>query len=156
MSIPEAIFPEFCRRIGASGTGERMKLINTFAEDFPEASVRQVTIRLGEITTREMPKCVVPPEKKGGRAFMFYLRPCFYKYLPEDERPDDWERYAEEDEQRWLEEQDETKASPKASSDNASDTNFSTANGISPSVAEDDEDETEDEGEPVSKKLKVE
>ena len=101
MAIPDEHFPEFCRRIGANGTGERMKLINQFAEEHPTVSVRQVTLKLGEITTKDMPPCVKPPEKKQGRAFMFYLRPRFYKHLPADERPEGWERYAELDERAW-------------------------------------------------------
>ena len=85
MTIPEELFPEFCRRISASGTGERMNVINRFVDDHPTISVRQVTLRLTEITTRVKPACVPESKdksKKGGRAFMFYLRPCFYKYLP--------------------------------------------------------------------------
>ena len=58
MSIPDDLFPEFCRRISAQGTAERMKLINQFAEEHPTISVRQVTLRLNEITTRDMPGCV--------------------------------------------------------------------------------------------------
>jgi len=119
MAIPANIFPEFCRRIGASGTGGRMKLINKFVEDYPHISVRQVTLRFCDITTRERPECVteikVPP-KKVGRAFMFFLRPAFYKYLPESERPTDWERYAVEDEKLYQQEQEERARRPKSAS----------------------------------------
>ena len=87
MSIPDDLFPEFCRRISAQGTAERMKLINQFAEEHPTISVRQVTLRLNEITTRDMPGCVKAKEKKNGRALTFYLRPRFYKYLPPEDRP---------------------------------------------------------------------
>jgi hypothetical protein len=171
MSIPEELFPDFCRRIGANGTGERMKLINQFAEENPTVSVRQVTLRLGEITTKDLPKCVEPPEKKTGRAFMFYLRPRFYKYLPEGERPDGWEQYAEDDAKRWQEEKQAMKLTSKSASstgsvgaDSASDKMDGSVTGVSPSVIDDDEEavidddeeETEDEGEPISKRLKVE
>lgn len=36
---------------------------------------------------------------------MSYLRPCFYKLLPESERPSSWERFAEEDEIQFAEQQ---------------------------------------------------
>ena len=107
MAIPDEHFPEFCRRIGANGTAERMKLINQFAEEHPTVSVRQVTLKLGEITTKTVPGCITQPaerEKKAGRAFVFYLRPRYYKYLPPEERPADWEKYAALDEQAWQEE----------------------------------------------------
>ena len=155
MSIPEDLFPEFCRRIGANGTGERMKLINKFAEDFPTVSVRQVTLRLGEITTRDLPKGIPPLEKKGGRAFMFYLLPRFYKFLPEDERPEEWEKRAEEDERKYQEEKEGRKTPLKSSSvaviDPGSDKmdGASITTGASPSVADDDGEETEDEGDPA-------
>merc|ERR1712216_306952 len=87
MSIPDEAFPEFCRRIGPYGTGERMKLINQFAEDYPETSIRQVTLKLGEITCKEPPACVDMTGRKV-RAFMFYLRPRYYKYLLPEDRPD--------------------------------------------------------------------
>lgn len=104
MSIPDELFPEFCHRIGASGTSERMKLINKFAEDNPSISVRQVTMKFSDITTRTLPGCVPPPEKKSGRAFLFFLRPRYYNSLSESERPDDWEKYAHEDDVLWKEE----------------------------------------------------
>ncbi len=68
MSIPDEQFPEFCRRIGARGTGERMKLINAFVDENPEVSTRQVTIKFSEITTRKMPSWM--SEKPKGKAFM--------------------------------------------------------------------------------------
>lgn len=101
MTIPDELFPEFCRRIAAGGTSERLRLINQFVEDHPTISARQVTIKFADVTTRDRPGCILtepPKQKGGGRAFYFYLRPRYYKYLPDDERPDDWERYAEADE----------------------------------------------------------
>jgi hypothetical protein len=112
MTIPDELFPDFCHRIGAEGTGERMKLINQFVEENPTISVRQVTMRLAEITTRDRPECISASERKGGRAFIFYLRPCFYKHLPPDERPEGWEKYAAEDE-RLLEEEKQRKREDK-------------------------------------------
>jgi hypothetical protein len=105
MAIPDELFPEFCRRIGAHGTGQRMKLINTFVEESPDISVRQVTMKFSDITTRTLPSWMPPPEKKSGRSFVFYLRARFYHLLPENERPNDWERLAEEDEALWKQEQ---------------------------------------------------
>lgn len=70
MAIPDDLFPEFCKRIGAHGTGERVNVINQFVEDHPTISIRQVTIRLSEITTRDRPTWIPEPEKKQGRAFM--------------------------------------------------------------------------------------
>lgn len=164
MSIPDELFPQFCRRIGAGGTGERMKLINQFAEENPTVSVRQVTLRLGEITTKEIPKCVTPieREKRAGRAFMFYLRPRFYKFLPPDERPDGWEQCAEEDDTKWQQEQQDKNAGKqkkeKRSSISSVTSNLSdqieTSSNPSPSV-QDDGEETEDEKEPVVKKLRM-
>eukprot|EP00980_Cylindrotheca_fusiformis_P022389 scaffold9267_cov168-Cylindrotheca_fusiformis.AAC.1 len=171
MSIPDDLFPEFCRRIGADGTGERMKLINQFAEENPTVSVRQVTLRLGEITTKDMPGCVVPKEKekKTGRAFMFYLRPRYYKHLPPEDRPEGWEKYAEEDDRKWLAEQAAKKASKKQKKENRVSTSsaastasdqMESASNVSPSVADDDGEETEDdeeeEDEPAVKRLKME
>lgn len=169
MSIPDELFPEFCRRIGAQGTGERMKLINKFAEDYPSISVRQVTMKFGEITTRDVPGCVSPPEKKSGRAFLFFLRPKFYHELPEDERPEGWEKYAKEDELLWKEEKI-AKKKEKAKrdqlvkdmmEDTASKSQISETESrdlISPfptgGSSVDGGDETEDEAEPVQKKIK--
>lgn len=168
MSIPDDLFPGFCRRIGADGTGERMKLINQFAEENPTVSVRQVTLRLGEITTKDMPGCVTPKEreKKAGRAFMFYLRPRYYKHLLPEDRPAGWEKYAEEDERKFDVEQlaldgsknqkKESRMSTSSVASTASD-QMETASNVSPSVVDDDGDETEEEeAEPVAKKLKME
>lgn len=177
MAIPDEHFPEFCRRIGAGGTGERMKLINQFAEEHPTVSVRQVTLKLGEITTKEMPACVKPPEKKQGRAFMFYLRPRFYKHLPPEERPEGWEKYAEIDERLWeAEQQSSGNGKRKKSSSSSNNTVTSshasvadesitsekaeTASNVSPSVGDDDDEEdgeeTGDEAvEPAVKKLRI-
>lgn len=109
MSIPEELFPEFCRLIGAHGTGERMKLINDFVEENQSVSVRQVTMKFAEVSTKTRPECIPEPEKKSGRAFMFFLRPRFYHLLPEDERPDRWEFYKAEDEALWKKEEEERK-----------------------------------------------
>lgn len=99
MAIPKELFPDFCRRISASGTWERIKLTADFVADYPGVSMRQVSLKLAEVTTRDRPACVPePPKRAGTRAIAFYLRPRYYKYLPEDERPPDWERYAAADE----------------------------------------------------------
>jgi hypothetical protein len=146
-----------------------MKLINEFAELHPTTSIRQVTLKLGEITQKEPPACVDMTGKKV-RAFMFYLRPKFYKYLPPDERPPGWEKYAEEDEIKWQQEKEEereqkeaAKAKRRRTGDSESVTSdlAESASNVSPSVGEGEEDgdETEDEdddSEPVAKKLKVE
>jgi len=149
MAIPTELFPEFCRRIGPSGTGGRMKLINGFVEDNPHISVRQVTIRFGEITTRERPECVtevkVPP-KKVGRAFMFFLRPAFYKYLPESDRPADWERYAEEDERLYEHEQEMARLQKSTSKSELSVGDSQSKSVLSGSGDGGSGDETEDEG----------
>lgn len=157
MTIPDELFPEFCRRIGAQGTGERMNVINRFVEDHPTISVRQVTMKLSEITTRTKPSCVVEPsdrEKKSGRAFMFYLRPCFYKHLPVAERPADWERYAAEDEIRFKDEKEQRKLNRNTSHNGSSDGQRSSA-GSQSGDDNDDVDETEDEGEPDAKRTKT-
>jgi hypothetical protein len=107
MSIPDELIPEFCRRIGAGGTAERMKVINKFVEDYPDVSVRQVTFKFSEVTTKDCPPGITPPEKKSGRAFQFYLRPRLYIHLPVEERPQDWERLMEEDEILWKKEEEE-------------------------------------------------
>ena len=104
MSIPDDLFPLFCQRIGANGTHERAKLIDQFVEEHPTISARQVTIKFGEITTRDRPACVPEFERKSGRAFIFYLRPKFYKHLTPDHRPDKWEEYMELDAKAWEEE----------------------------------------------------
>jgi len=177
MSIPEEHFPDFCRRISANGTGQRMNLINKFSEENPTVSVRQVTIRFGEITTKDRPACIKPVdnkdrEKKVGRAFTFYLRPRFYKYLPPDERPDNWETYAEMDEKSYRDEQASRKRKDIVMKDRSesmasmTSDKVDSASNMSPSVAgsvpdgdDTDEDEEEDGGEddvqPI-KKRKIE
>jgi hypothetical protein len=140
MQIPDDLFPEFCRRISAYGTGERMKVINVFVEDHPAVSVRQVTMRFSEITTRDRPGCIpdVKFVKKSGRAFMFYLRPCFYKCLPSSERPVNWEQYAADDERLYEEEKELRRTTSVATKD---------APDVKPPVSGDDGEETEDDGE---------
>jgi SWI/SNF-related matrix-associated actin-dependent regulator of chromatin subfamily A member 5 len=170
MSIPDEAFPEFCRRIGAHGTGERMKLINQFVDEHTTTSIRQVTLTLGRITCKDPPACVDMTGIKV-RPFMFYLRPRFYKYLPVTDRPKDWERYAQEDEERYKEEQEEEtqkkEEAKKGSSNKAGgggggadgesvlSDRIESASNVSPSAAtadgdkddDDDDDETEDEEE---------
>ncbi len=165
MSIPDEAFPEFCRRIGPYGTGERMKLINQFAEDYPETSIRQVTLKLGEITCKEPPACVDMTGRKV-RAFMFYLRPRYYKHLEPEERPDNWEKFAALDDQLWEMEQESKRlkkekalknAAAEAAADVESVSSDQLASNVSPSVNGDDD--TEDEGggnESTAKRLKVE
>jgi len=102
MTIPDELFPEFVRRIGL-GTGERVQVINSFVEDYPTISARQVTLKFQQVCARERPECVppettTPKKKKMGRTFMFYLRPCYYKYLNPEDRPPNCEKYAAEDE----------------------------------------------------------
>ena len=53
MSVPDDLLPEFCKRIGAEGTNERMKVINGFVKDHPKTSVRQVTLKFSELVTKE-------------------------------------------------------------------------------------------------------
>jgi hypothetical protein len=168
MSIPDEAFPEFCRRIGPFGTGERMKLINQFAEDYPETSIRQVTLKLGEITCKEPPACVDMTGRKV-RAFMFYLRPRFYKYLYPKDRPDNWEQFAALDDTLWEMEKEQKrlkkeKALKKAAAEAAAaadgesmSSDRDLASNVSPSITGDDDgDETEDEGgESAVKRLKV-
>lgn len=106
MAVPDELLPDFCRRIGANGTRKRMDTINDFVKAHPAVSIRQVTFKFAEISTKDRPACVPMPEKpKGkGRAFTFYLRPRFYHLLPPDERPPEWEKYSKEDEVLWKEE----------------------------------------------------
>jgi len=109
MSVSDDTLPDLCRRIGIQGTNKRMDLINKFASDYPDASVRQVTIKFSEITVKVRPACVEkrPKEsvKKKGKGTVFYLRPRMYKYLPEEERPKvDWQSLADEDEVAWKKE----------------------------------------------------
>ena len=140
MQIPDELFPEFCRRISAYGTGERMKVINAFVEDHPAVSVRQVTMRFSEITTRDRPGCIpdVKFVKKSGRAFMFYLRPCFYKCLPASERPVNWEQYAADDERLYEEEKELRRTTAAANKDDPD---------VKGPVSGEDGEETEDDSE---------
>ena len=167
MSIPDEAFPEFCRRIGPYGTGERMKLINQFAEDYPETSIRQVTLKLGEITCKEPPACVDMTGRKV-RAFMFYLRPRYYRHLQSEDRPDNWEKFAALDDQLWEMEEESKRlkkekalknaaAEIAADAESVSSDRMELASNVSPSVTGDDD--TEDEGgssESAAKRLKVE
>jgi hypothetical protein len=66
------------------------------------------------------PETTTPKKKKMGRTFMFYLRPCFYKFLAPEDRPKNWEKYAIEDEKLWQLEQEEAKVTKKSSSDPSS------------------------------------
>eukprot|EP00977_Amphora_coffeiformis_P010111 scaffold2357_cov167-Amphora_coffeaeformis.AAC.19 len=162
MSIPDELFPEFCCRIGANGNASRTGLVNEFVDENPTISARQVTLRLNEITTKDRPPCVpeAPPEKKKGPKFMFYLRPCFYKYLQEDQRPDGWEEYATADQILYDKEQWDKKNDPKTSKSTAS------SGGASPTSSrmsvegngDADGDETEEEdaaSEPPAKKARL-
>jgi hypothetical protein len=94
MAVPEELLPDLCSKIGAQGTNKRMQVITDFARENPSTSARQVTFKFSELVTRDLPKCVPPPEKRTGRAISFFLRPRFYHYLPANERPSDWEKYA--------------------------------------------------------------
>jgi len=96
MAIPEDLLPHLCRKIGANGTRKRMLTIENFCNEYPSVSVRQATFKFAEITTLTRPACIPePPKPKGkGRAFLFLLRPRLYHLLPENERPNDWEKYA--------------------------------------------------------------
>jgi hypothetical protein len=156
MSIPDELFPDFCRRIGAHGTGERMKLINTFVEEYPHISVRQVTIKFQEVTTRTMPSWMPVPEKKG-RAFMFYLRGRFYPLLPENERPANWEKYAAEDEALFKEEQvkKEQEKKQKDQKMKAMIESKSAQNSEAESAVDSVSQDGDSDGEPLKKKGKV-
>jgi hypothetical protein len=151
MAIPDDLFPEFCRRIGAHGTGERVNVINQFVEDYPTISIRQVTMKLSEITTRERPPWIPEPEKKQGRAFMFYLRPRFYPLLPEDERPEGWEAAAAEDEVKWKEEQNRMASEMKQKEEKLK----NMMPGKRELESADDDDATDEDEQPVPKKSKV-
>jgi hypothetical protein len=165
MSIPDELFPEFCRKISAAGTSSRTSLVNEFIEAHPTISARQVTLRLAEVTTRDRPACVpeAPPEKKKGPKFMFYLRPCFYKYLPEDERPDGWEQYAEVDQKAYDAEQAaEEKANsstPKSTPNGSASPASSKVSETTSIVADGDETEEDDDddssSEPQAKKIRT-
>ena len=143
-----------------------MKLITQFAEDHPETSIRQVTLKLGEITCKEPPACVDMTGRKV-RAFMFYLRPRYYKYLYPEDRPDNWEKFAAFDDQLWEMEKEQKRlkeekalkrAAEAADGESISSDRLESASNVSPSVTGDDDgDETEDEGgnESAAKRLKV-
>jgi len=164
MSVPDELLPDFCKRISAHGTRKRMQTINDFVKDHPSVSIRQVTFKFAEITTKTLPGCIPKPEKtKGkGRAFTFFLRPRFYHLLPEDERPNDWEQYAKEDEILWKEECQKAKEEKDKKDQKMKD--LMADNAVKPQTSEQDsidkpdgsfadDDETEDE-EPVMKKNK--
>ena len=164
MSIPDELFPDLCRRVSANGTSERARIITQFVEENPTISNRQVTIRMGEITTRDKPDCIAEaPAKKSGRSFVFYLRPMFYKFLPEDERPADWEKYAAEDEKLYEEEQRLEAEKTKSETDLSTPSKKSEVGSVATStdiVMDDvDGDETEEEeeiiSEPPLKKVKI-
>jgi SWI/SNF-related matrix-associated actin-dependent regulator of chromatin subfamily A member 5 len=106
MSVPDELLPFLCKRVTAEGTRKRMQVIQDFSKEHPAVSIRQVTFKFTDITTKDRPACVPEAEKpKGkGRAFIFYLRPRFYNLLPEDERPKNWEPCAQEDELLYQEE----------------------------------------------------
>jgi len=107
MDVTDEMMPELCRRIGIQGTNKRMDLINQFALDYPDASVRQITLKFADIVTKVLPECVPPvTEKRKGKGTVFYLRPRMYRLLPAADRPDDWEAYTEEDEMLWNAEQE--------------------------------------------------
>lgn len=150
MAIPEELFPEFCRRISAEGTLERQKLINQFVDDNPTISARQVTLKFIEVTTRDRPECVPLTDKKIGRAFLFYLRPCFYKYLPENERPPNWQEYAAKDEILYQEEKaNEAKEESILSKDDAVTPSRTTSLGTTPNSSPPNGEETEEEREDI-------
>ena len=109
--IPDALIPELCRKITAKGTRIRDEIIKEFTTYHPEASQRQCLIKFQELTTKHKPDCVPQPEKvKGGRAWVFYLRPRFYHMLQENERPDGWEHAAAEDELLYTQECEKARA----------------------------------------------
>jgi len=165
MSVPDELLPDFCKRIGASGTRKRMDTINEFVKDHPSVSIRQVTFKFAEITTKSLPECIPKPEKpKGkGRAFTFFLRPRFYHLLLPEQRPDDWEKYATQDELLWKEEcqkakeekekKDQKMKDMMGGPDESVENNSIDGRSITP-VPPIDDDETEDD-EPVKKKGKA-
>jgi hypothetical protein len=112
MCVPDELIPELAKMIGCSGNNERNRIVDDFAKKHPETSVRQVNLKFGEITTRAMPKCVLPQAKRGGRAISYYLRPRFYDLVEEHDRPPEWEQYLAEDRLVWDKEQ-EVKAEKK-------------------------------------------
>jgi len=121
MSVPDELVPEFAKRIGVDGTNKRSQIINNFALDYPDASVRQITIKFTQITTKTRPPCAkeMVQEKRRGKGAVFYLRPRMYKLLPEIDRPEDWEKYAEEDEILYQKEEQEKKEDEKHKDDSS-------------------------------------
>jgi len=119
MAIPDDLLPEYCRRITAEGTDARMDVINGIAQDHPQVSIRQSTIKFVDLTTKDRPSCLGDmqrEDRKGmgkGRKVKFYLRPKFYHMLDENARPEGWEEAARQDELLWQEEL-EAKAKTKA------------------------------------------
>lgn len=172
MAVPDELLPFLCKKISANGTRKRMQTIQDFSKEHPAVSIRQVTFKFAEVTTKDRPLCVPKTEKpKGkGRAFIFYLRPKFYPLLPEDERPEDWERYHKEDEIAFQEEarkkKEEKAKKAKSMKDMMDDATLSSQteetsiaasmdfDGKTNGSREDDDDMTEDEGEPALKKMK--
>jgi hypothetical protein len=173
MAVSDDVIPDFCRRISANGTRKRMNTINEFVKDHPQASIRQVTFKFTDLTTKDRPSCIPKPEKpKGkGRAFTFYLRPRFYHMLPEEERPKDWERFAKEDDLKWQEECRKAKelkdikaqqmkdmrgdpSSSQASGELSVSTSLDTSMAAKSLASQEEDDETEDD-EPALKKIKV-
>jgi len=170
MAVPDELLPALCKKISAHGTRKRMQTIQEFSKEHPAVSIRQVTFKFAEVTTKDRPGCVPKTEKpKGkGRAFIFFLRPKFYPLLPESERPDDWERYHKEDEILFQEEsrkEKEEKAKKDKSmkdmmddatvSSQAEETSIATSmdlDGKTNGSQEEDDDMTEDESEPPLKK----
>lgn len=173
MSVPDELLPELCRRVSADGTRKRMQVIQDFSKENPVVSIRQVTFKFSDITTRDRPGCIQEVEKpKGkGRAFIFYLRPKFYPLLPENERPKDWEKYAKEDEVRYEEESRKSKEeqAKKARSmkemmetthsslaeESSIATSMDLEGKLNDSHFDEDDDLTEDESEPPAKKVKT-
>lgn len=176
MAVPDELLPDLCKRITAAGSRKRMQVIQEYSKAHPAVSIRQVTFKFADITTKDRPGCVPKSEKpKGkGRAFIFYLRPRFYRLLPEEERPEDWERYVKEDEVLYQEEKrkaKEEKAKKDKNMKDMMDTTISSQaeessiattgtsqdllDGKIPNDDDDDDDEvTEDESEPPLKKVK--
>jgi hypothetical protein len=116
-------------------------------------------MKFTEITTKDCPTGITPPEKRSGRAFQFYLRPKFYSYLrPEDRKPENWEElmakddilFAQEEEQRILELHTKAQTMKDMISETAS-TRSHTSDNADPDMmdvtttgAGDDDDEEED------------
>ncbi|KAL7522328.1 hypothetical protein ACHAWX_007021 [Stephanocyclus meneghinianus] len=147
--IPDALIPELCRRITANGTRMRDDIIKQFTKDHPEASIRQCLIKFMELTTKYKPDCVPEPEKVAGRAWIYFLRPRFYHFLDEENRPDGWEAAAEEDEANYAKECEEKALEEKANAEAAAEDNDAddTSNVYASTIGTDDSD-NEDENPP--------